>query len=194
MSAASEKFVDTILQLFPPFRWEPQQEERWMEIMGLQIGGFSDEVLERALASLVRREEHRMPTVGECVSACVEAKRWLERDKRSAELPIEGSQSAGEGEWSSERQKLAYDLLKTQTGRQAASEGWILALWDFCRKNRRLPTHQTEIAACKRSSAEFDETYAKCIRGGWPQASHWAEVGEAMLAKRERMRAEVLGK
>lgn len=198
------KFAQTILQLFPPFRWEPDQEERWMEIMARETSGFSDAVLDRALSIMVRRKDHRMPTPGECINACIEAKRWAEKDKQASEL-TDLHPSAGL-EWSTERKRLAYELCKgTTLGKEAAKDGWVQAMWDFCRRHQRLPVGH-EIEACKRGAKEFMETYKLCLRGecidrdgvvqklGSAEAAVLQKLGSSMLTKREKLSQEVLGR
>lgn len=190
---AAVKFAETILQLFPPFRWEPDQEDRWMEIMARETSGFSDAVLDRALSIMVRRKDHRMPTPGECINACIEAKRWLDQDRQAGEIP-ELQRSSGD-DWSADRVRLAYELCKgTQLGKEAAKDGWILSFWHFCREEQRVPKGQ-EIEQCKRDSAGIDEIYAACARGeGGALTKACAAWGASVIEKREKLRAEVLGR
>lgn len=197
MSKAIAEFADEMLQHFPPFRqWEDYQEKAWADTLATELAGFSNEVLLSARKQIIRTRKPNMPRppmVSECIDACVEARRFIEKDKRASELP-EFNPSAG-ADWTSERIKLAYELCKgTQIGKEAARDGWILSLWHFCREKQRVPTTQTEIAACKRAAKEFDETYDKCVKGGWPEAKKWEALGASMLAKREKLAGEVLGR
>ena len=186
-------FVDAVIQHFPPFRWDEEQEKAWVNTMVRELGGFSDDVLEHAMTTMLRtRKVRQIPLVSECIDACVEARRWLEKDRRSGELR-DINPSAGESDWSTERVKLAYDLCKSAMGKEAAKDGWVLTLWNFIRKNQRLPKG-SEIEACKRTAREFNETYAQCVKGGWPEARHWEKLGASMLAKREALASEVLGR
>lgn len=200
---AAVKFAETILQLFPPFRWEPDQEDRWMEIMARETSGFSDRVLEQALSNIVRRKEHRIPTVGECIEACCEAKRWLEQDKAAGELP--DLHPSASRDWSTERRKLAHDSIQTEMGREAARDGWIGSLWNFVREQQRLPKGQ-EVEGCKRQAKEFLETYEMVLRGECvdkdgvvqklpkAEAAVLQKLGASMLARREEWASEVLGR
>lgn len=195
MSKAIAEFADEMLQHFPPFRkWEDYQEKAWADTLAKELACFSNEVLANAKRQMIRTRGPKMsrpPMVSECIEACCESRRFLEHDEAASELP-EFNPSAG-AEWTTERVKLAYDLLKTESGRQAAREGWVLAYWNFCRVNMRVPKG-SEIDQCKRDTAEFDEAYKKCLKGGWPEARALAALGESMLAKREELRAEAIGR
>lgn len=67
-------------------------------------------------------------------------------------------------EWSKEAVAKAWDLMRSDIGRKAADDGWSSALWDFCRKNRRLPD-EGEIAKCKANAASFNEAYGMLGKG-----------------------------
>lgn len=187
------KFVDAVIQHFPPFRWDEEQEKAWVNTMVRELGGFSDQVLDHAMTTMLRtRKVRQIPLVAECIDACVDARRWIEKDKIAGELPA-FNPSAG-ADWTTERVKLAYDLCKgAAMGKEAAKDGWVLTLWNFVREKQRLPKG-SEIDACKRVAREFDETYAKCVKGGWPEAKKWEALGASMLAKREKLSREVMGK
>lgn len=194
MSAGAEKFVDTILQLYPPFRWDEEQETRWMEIMARELGGFSDKVLENALAQIVRsRKDHRTPTVAECVGACLESRRFFGAKDASETLPA--MRAPNPNYYSEEREQLADDLMKCELGRQACHEGWQLAMWNFCRDNMRHP-HGHEIERCKRDARGFDQTYDE-VRRASENVGHMRnpilDFARNMLAEREKIKAEVLG-
>jgi hypothetical protein len=203
-------FVDTCLQLYPPFReWDKDQEITWSAIMTRELDGYSPAVLDRAFTELVRSrkstssKDRSTPTPGECAAFCAEAKRWVAADERQQVLPALREDASDD--WSKERQKLAHELVHSAMGRQAAQDDpcWVMALWNFCRKNRRMPTGR-EIDQCKRSAREFDEDYRSTLRGevidadGVVKPMAFAEalqgLGSSMLAKREKLRAEVLGR
>jgi hypothetical protein len=60
-------------------------------------------------------------------------------------------------EWSPEALQAADGLIRDPMGVTAAREGWIVGLWDFARKNRRLPDHR-EATGVKLRSLESRET------------------------------------
>ena len=186
-------FVDMALQLFPPFRWDEEQENTYGAIMARELGGFSPAVLDRAFSELVRarKKDTRTPSPGECLSFCIEARRWLEMESNTQQLP---QLRASSDEWSRERRKLAHDLKRSDLGRQAAREGWIVALWNFCRRNQRLPSGR-EIDQCKRDSEGIEEIYNRAMRGGCgPLSAKIAKFAEGLLEQRKNWSEEVLGK
>lgn len=201
--AAVAKFVNEILQHFPPYRWDDEQEQVWIDRVTLEISGFSAEVIDKALAEMVQKrgltkDERRTPTVAECIRACVETRRWLEKETRKGELPI--NKDGDPYDWTPERLKLADDLIMGSEGRQAAREGWIGTLHAFARKNGRLPSG-SEIGDCKRQAKEFDAAYALCVRGGESQGMSMQQMapmrlleqlGAKMLKKREELADRVL--
>ncbi len=167
-------FADTVLQHYPPFRWDDEKEAAWAATMVQELSGFSDEVVERAGRELVRtRRKPQTPLVAECVDACVSAKRWLDAERNSGRLPIDGgSDPLGreDRDWTGERLKLANDLMDTPLGKTAAKENWIGALWGFAKKNQRLP-QPSEINAVKKTSEDTDKIFSRCVTGdGWPKA------------------------
>ena len=198
-------FVEMALQLYPPFRWDEDQEKAWGAIMARELGGFSPAVLDRAFTDLVRarKKDTRTPSPGECLAFCADAKRWLEMETNDGKLP--GLREHSSDEWSRERQRLAYELVKFPMGREAAEDDpcWIRALWNFCRKNQRLPAGH-EIEECKREARGFDESYSDALRGEVVDASGEVKpmafagglqkLGASMLAKREKLRDEVMGR
>ena len=201
--ASAADFVEAVIQIWPPFRWDDVQEQAWTELMVRELAGFKPAVLERGFQEMVRkRKETRIPTPAECIAACTEAMRWLELETNEGKLP--GLRDDNKDEWSSERQKLAYDLVKSSMGKQAAADDpcWVAALWHFCRKNQRLPSGH-EIEQCKREARQFDECYRMALGGevvdsaGEVRPMAFAEglqkLGASMLAKREKLRSEVLG-
>jgi hypothetical protein len=202
---SASDFVNSVVQIWPPFRWDEVQEKAWTQLMVRNLSGFSSAVLNRAFQDMVsKRKETRIPTPAECIAACSEAKRWLEMDANDGKLPglREDTKS---NEWSTERQRLAYDLVHSAMGKQAAADDpcWVMALWDFCRKNQQAPAGH-EIEQCKQSARGFDEAYRDALRGEVvnsdgvvkPMAFAGAlqKLGASMLAKREKLRAEVMGR
>lgn len=181
-------FIPAVIQHFPPFRWDAEQEKAWAKTLEKELSGFSDAVLSRAISEMIRtRKDRRIPLVSECIDACLEAKRWLDADKGKGELsagPAPANQSYRD--WTEDAFKLSRDLMSGPMGLQAAKEGWIGCLDAYCRKFKRLPP-EGEIPALKRKAKEFDDTYAACVRGGWQNAERWAAMGKDMLAKRNKL-------
>lgn len=203
MSVAN--FVKTMLDRWPPYRWDETQERAYAEDLQRELSGFSADILERARRDMVRkRTKTQTPTVAECIGYAEEAKRWSEMERNKGQLIADPAKQPYH-EWSTERVKLAYELIRTPLGKQAAQEGWILALWEFIRKNGRHPTSEREFSQCKASARGFDEAYAATVRGDAREIDgrmlpfnavvqqaciRW---GDSVLKRRERLAAEAMG-
>jgi hypothetical protein len=125
--------------------------------------------------------------VSECVSACVEARKWLDAKVGAEALPIQQQKPKSYDE----KTQLANDLVMGPEGRQAAKEGWIGILHDFARNHGRLPP-ASEFGTMKREAKGFDDAYAKCVRGGWGQAKQLELLGAKMLKRRQELTDMVL--
>lgn len=81
--------------------------------------------------------------------------------------------------WKRTRVALAYGLIKSDLGRQAAAEGWIIGLWDFCRATGREPDG-AEIYriwdGSLRVARELEQMAATCDAGKVALRSHQAKV------------------
>lgn len=190
---SASDFVDSVLQIWPPFRWDEVQEKAWTQLMVRNLDGFKPAVLDRAFQDMVaRRKETRIPTPAECIAACTEAKRWLEMETNDGKLP--GHRIDPHDEWSTERCRLAHDLKRSDIGKQAAREGWIVSFWHFCRRHQRVPNGR-EIDQCKQDSAGIDELYGKAMRGECgPMSEALANLGHSILDKRRKWSEEAMGR
>lgn len=208
------KFITDLAMHFSPPRFDQEHERQaWQKSIMMELHGSSPEVLERAARLIIQTRKNRyFPLVAECRQATREAAEEIRFEGGLQILP-ELRPSFGD-EWTAERVKLAYDLIKSGMGKQAAKDNpsWVLALWHFCRRFQRLPDDSrkyegrtpmeredyagcSEIEFCKKSARDFDEAYARCFQA--PEGSILAKVerlGASMLAKREKLRAEVLGR
>ncbi len=194
-------FADTVLQHYPPFRWDEEKEAAWAATMVQELSGFSDEVVQRAGRELVRtRRKPQTPLVSECVDACVAAKRWVDAEKNSGRLPVDGAALGYPHlDWTADRLKLASELMNTPLGKQAAKDGSAGALWSFARKNARLPQPGAEINGCKEAARGFDEAYASLLRRSNENPTMRAlqekleALGAEMLRRRHAIERRVLG-
>lgn len=149
------------------------------------LAGFSEAELSKAGDALLSAHKSRSwPTPAQCVDACYAA-----RGKPPSPVP----EAPKYPEWSREAIAAANKLVMSDIGRQAADQGWILALHDFCRKERRLP-NETEQHRIKRKSLQFNEAYAQCCRGeGGSLGASLRRLGDGMLKRRERLADMVYG-
>lgn len=186
-----QAFISTVIQHFPPFRWDEEQEKAWVSTMAKELAGFSPQVLDKAVADMVRtRKDRKIPLVAECINACLETRRWLDKETASSTLPIEPATSIRD--WTAERLKLANDLVMGPLGKQAAKEGWIGMLWAYARKNQKLPTASSEIEALKREAKAVDQLYSKAVKGDLLFAPVLEKWGANVLKKRNELADMVL--
>lgn len=203
------EFIDEVLLHWPPFRWDEDREAAWVKAMTLELRPFGPEVLGKAIASMRRKKFPKTPQVAECISACVEARRWIDIESSKGKLPVEEQKPAADNQ--EDRKNHANLLVMCALGKQAAKEGWIGQLHAFCMRRApddtyRLPIGQ-EIADCKRKAKEFDQYYADCVRevaeferknpaqGKRKQVCHWhilEGLGAKMLKRREELTDMVL--
>lgn len=194
-TAAVSKFITDIAMHYPKKHETRAAEKAWLQSMAAHLRGYSDLVLARAAQTILdHRKERFFPLPSECKDACEAARQAMEAVELAHDLPALRS-SLGD-EWSTERVKLAYDLVKSGMGKQAARDNpcWILGLWHFCRKNQRLPEAR-EVDKIRRDAEDFDRSYRDCVIGdAGPFSKSLEKLGATMLAKREKLRAEVLGR
>jgi hypothetical protein len=197
------QFMTTLQTNFRQKRHESEQhEERWVALMVAELKGFSDEVLEQAAKDMLRRRRGEyFPILSECLAACQDAKHWI--DQAKPRLRLNAAQDAAPS--STEREKLANELIMGEMGREAANSNWVLSLWNFIRDNGRLPAPH-EVATVKREAlgieiglemaremANAPKRKAAGRVEGLQQLDEakagaaWQIVGFNMLAKRERL-------
>ncbi len=185
-------FADQVLQHFPPFRWDEEQEKAWADTLVRELSGFSTEIIDRAGREMVRtRKKAQTPLVSECIEACLDARKWVESERNAGKLPLDSGGSSRDRNWTEDRKRLADDLVMSPLGKQAAKEQWVKSLWNFCRRNSRLP-QPNEIEGCKREQREFMEAYRQCSISPHPRVRQWLSMGDEMLKRQKEMADYVL--
>ena len=185
-------FISSLILHFPVRHESQDKEKAWALAIKRELHGFSSEALEKASETIIRnRKDRRFPVLAELRGACAEAKRWIDIEHNKGDLIKSATPAGSHLDWTADRLKLATELCMTSMGREAAKEGWVQQLHDFARKNSRLP-QPNEIGALKRKAKEFDEAYARCVKGGWPQAAKLERLGAMMLKRREDLVDRVL--
>jgi hypothetical protein len=201
-TAVIDKVVKTILQLWPPYRWDDAQEKSWIETLAVKISGFSDQVVERALSEMIgKRDDRRTPLPAEVISGCIEAKRWLDVENGQKVLPTIRDDGIGSKhpECADSRYRYADDLIcgkfgRSDIGRQAAKDGyWILQLHDYCREHQKLPS-DAEIPTLKRRAQETDDAFAAFVPNDSWASKVAIQAIETVAFNRNKLRDLVHGK
>jgi hypothetical protein len=193
MSTNVTKFIAELAAHFPPRHPKGSDTEKaWLQSMVRELKGYRATELDNAARRIIQtRKRTDFPLLADCKAACDEAKKWL--DLQEAKLPTGAQHSKPEDIYSAERVRLADELIVGPMGRAAVEGNWILALHDFIRINRRLPD-QGEVKRIRSGGRPFrgkfqtfEEAYAECVRGEWPQAKKLLELGDKMLKRRAEL-------
>lgn len=168
----------------PDFADDPKA---YLDELNRLIGHYSEPVLDHAANQLIREhtptQRNPWPSPATIAKACASA------------LPTWGvaRPASAAGEWSKESVAKAYDLLKSPMGRGAANEGWVLGLWDHCRKHGRLPD-RNEAAKLRDAAREFDAGYGEASRIKSTLGISLVRLGDIMLARRNRLADHAYGR
>jgi len=116
-------------------------------------------LLKNALAYMREtRKDRYFPVPAELVAECEAAVRRMHVVKAVDEMTAKMKrQLAPIDEWSEVRQRDADKLIVCEMGRRAVREGWIGALWSYCRKCGRLPEMVQQIKECQQEQRDFEE-------------------------------------
>lgn len=174
---------------------DERSEQLWLDQMIDELKGYDGEVLKDAARNLLRKKLQGFPRLAECVEVCNEAKRWI--DGRKPKLPMGADAGDREAGWLGRYETLADSLITGPEGREAARDGYVTSLWQFIGRQGRLPS-PGEKAKIITGARETDELYAAMLRGTQRSGNAGLDAicllaVEGMLAKREEMRARVLG-
>lgn len=195
-AAAVSKFISELAMHFPPpmrQKDEPQAYTEWLRTFLRAMSNYSQAVIERSAQEIINtRTDRRFPLVSEVKKVCDKhaSEEYRERNAK----PLTDTAKVSQSQFSDWRVKLADDLIMCGLGKEAARDGWILSLHDFCRAQGRLPTGH-EVGQCKAAAKGFDAAYEACLRGeGGVCNAALVKLGDSMLARREEYRARVLGR
>jgi len=157
------------------------------------LGRYPGDVLQRAADTIIAtRSVRKFPLPFECLEACQNAQDEI---ANAARIQREGAAGKPESSdpWSPARIELADKLMDSERGRQAAQEGWIILLHDFCRKEQRLPNN-FEVLDLQAAAAALKAKQEKRTRefSGIPRLI--LPVAKAMEAKFRRLSNLAAGK
>lgn len=151
------------------------------------MGQYSEgELLAAADRVVTKRKFKSWPTIGDCIEV-LEDHRAEVHEQNAPERKAEPTHP----EWSDAAFAAADKLIDCEMGRKAAREGWILSLHDFCRRERKLPSHY-QTGALIESARFVDHCAAGAIDMGLCHAS-LRKFADEFLVKRERLAKRVLG-
>ena len=192
-----DQLVAELLNHFRVFhKADSPEEAMWSRSMAAVLGDYSDSVLAKACAHILKtRKNDRFPLPAEIAAVCVEI---ADDDNRPKVLAAE-MEAAKANPWSRARTRFVIEqLLSGEMGKRAARDGWIGPLYDECRLRNELPKAH-EIDGLKRRAEEFFAVRSMCHRReGWPAtgvgsglAGAAARLGET-IEKRNRLVASVV--
>lgn len=187
----ASEFISALVMHFPVRHDSPEREQEWLRSLIPDLRSYEGDVLARAAKHIERtRTDRRFPLPAEIHKVCAA----IYDDMRKERLILDPREAAARSNpWSAERMLLARSLIKSEMGREAARDGWILGLWNFAREQARLP-EADEIARIKRDVQGFFEAYAVVNRGGTQIDRVLRALGDAMLARRDRLAKTALEK
>lgn len=169
-NTAISKFLTGLAVHFPPKHARPELETEWLKSMSDALRGYPADVLDAAAKRIVHTRKYTsFPLPAECRAACMDAANAFESYRRAETLPTMRWEA---GEWTRERRRLAYELVQTNMGKEAARGGWVQSLWNFCRREQRLPKDAREIEQVKavaRETQALEESLERVVAGPYPQ-------------------------
>lgn len=163
----------------------------FLEEFSKLLANYSEKTLDEATDKVLKKHRGRQwPTPAECIAACDEVLQFDRAAEARRPATIENYP-----DWSHDAIARANKLIQSPMGRQAAKEGWISALWDYCRVSGDLPDSEAAISHCKSVARGFDEAYAQVCRGeGLPMLNAaLKKLGDSMLERRNKLAALALG-
>jgi hypothetical protein len=188
MSQAVSQFITDLAVHFGRKHETPEAEKAWLQSMFSTLRPYGQETLKYARERIINtRTERSFPLPAECKKVCD-----LIASREEIEHGV-GRLDVGKvpPQFSDARIKLADDLVMTAMGKEAAKDGWILALHDFCRDNARLPGGN-EIAKVKAVPKGFDAAYVDCASRTGALDKALLQLGDKMIARRKELTEMVL--
>lgn len=192
------KFILAVGVHFPPLA-KGEEAEVWVASMVHVLARMEPEVLAAAAKLIIETRSPKtdgkwFPTPSECIAACNRARDRIAHE-RSAAAPMLSHGEGDKSPWATWRIERADEFIRTTAlGKQAADEGWTLALHDFIREHVRLPS-DSEVGDLKASAEGHKRLVGECERGEAGALSDpLARLGRSMLERGRDMAAFVGGK
>lgn len=194
MSAHVLQFLEALAPHYAKRHESEEALREWIKGWIRSLKSYDPWLLERAAMRIIdTRDERSHPLIPEVKKVCSE----ILREERASTPGLQVTHDQQHGD----PYALADALIRCDLGREAAQADpcWILALHDFCRTNRRLPTGH-EINRCKQVAAEFEQHYRECLTGEtadgkpWDYARTFRPFAETLMGKREALRDKLIGR
>lgn len=146
-----------------------------------ELIAYDDDVLRAAARKLKteRTGSRTFPMPAECIEACKAV--W----GQMLAVQIHAERHEQHAEWSQARRQFADGCMNSDLGRQAAEEGWIWALWDFCRESSRMPNGIEAQMIRTRSMANAAE-YKQMLstsHAATPTMRKWIKMRDAAMTR-----------
>lgn len=149
------------LHFRPPYDFESREGALWLRDIADALTHFREDIIEAAVAHLVRNHKGRFPFAAEIVEAAKDAAKKAGEMKR-----LESHDVAKVDEY--QRLKRALAWLNTELGQQALRQGWAA---DFAAKIKRGDIAPEFCEPAKELATH--ETFGAMIN---PQHAIWAEI------------------
>lgn len=173
MSPANH-FIDRMLSIFHAPVTE--NESGFVEEMRKALKGWDLVTIDEA-ADRIAKTAKFFPRPAEVIEVC----------EAIAAARVVPDSRPQHGDWTGDALRTASGLIRSDMGREAAKDGWITQLHDFCRQKRRLPKG-FEIAKLKTEAKLFDDAYSTCCadKGGTLNGA-LKKLGETFLQRRNEL-------
>jgi hypothetical protein len=195
MQYTVQSFITDLEVAFPRFgKQDEVAARRWAELVSRKLSGFKGDVLKSACEDIITtRKAKSFPALAEMITACdkwqprADPREVAEAEAKAESWTVVGN-DIGEAFWT----KSVADKPRSPIFAEAARGGWHMCLKSFMVNKRRLP-NQAEALDCQAEARMFLEAYEDCVRGGFPNAARFENLGDAMLKAREHWRCRILG-
>lgn len=170
-------FIDRMLSIFhAPIT---ENESGFVDEMRKAIKGWDLSTLNEA-ADRIAKTAKFFPKPAEVIEVC---------EIIANERAPKGSTPPVNLFFTGEAFRTANRLIRSEMGREAARDGWIGQLHDFCRQKGRLPKG-FEISHLKSEAKLFDASYSEvCAGKGGTLGTALRKLGETFLEKRNDLAA-----
>lgn len=205
MSSDVQDFIAEVLKRWPPPRtWSEEQEDAWSDDVIAEFSSEKKPIFDQALSVLKRqtRQYSGTPRIEDVIKAVNQAVKEVGAQRRAGMLKLEPgstyehqypwSPPVEQRVWTKERIKLAYDLLPTEGGRLAATEGWAAPFWDYIVMHGEAP--QPHLYPKLRKQAVTMDWCLEIQRDGRGPVKAIIEAAQFRMANAQRLADIAMGK